>query len=207
MHGFVSYRRFGRARSLRNDQAMYVRGRYVATEFGSSSVATDRALARANDRAWLVRSPIAILELARGRFGCVSVPLDNRSSSSFRLHYFLLYHNKIDLQLTLSTELSAQDMDVFINKIENKDLSAPDSGSIMELEKDSNDTPISDDPSFQVLPQVVEDVALASSSKSVAGVASPQKKPSVLYLSTTGCSLFSVIEIPGSAAGHCFGRG
>ena len=67
--------------------------------------------------------------------------------------------------------------------VENKDLSAPDSGSIMELEKDSNDTPISDDPSFQVLPQVVEDVALASSSKSVAGVASPQKKPSVLYLS------------------------
>ncbi|XP_048620188.1 uncharacterized protein LOC125590606 [Brassica napus] len=67
--------------------------------------------------------------------------------------------------------------------VENKDLSAPDSGSIVELEKDSNDTPISDDPSFQVLPQVVEDVALASSSKSVAGVASPQKKPSVLYLS------------------------
>ncbi|KAF2554154.1 hypothetical protein F2Q68_00036237 [Brassica cretica] len=32
MHGFVSYRRFGRARSLRNDQAVCVLGRYVATE-------------------------------------------------------------------------------------------------------------------------------------------------------------------------------
>ncbi|KAF2567261.1 hypothetical protein F2Q68_00025068 [Brassica cretica] len=48
MHGFVSYRRFGRARSLRSDQtrslsserAGRVLGRYVATELGSSSVAT-----------------------------------------------------------------------------------------------------------------------------------------------------------------------
>ncbi|KAF3573370.1 hypothetical protein F2Q69_00059183 [Brassica cretica] len=32
MHGFVSYRRSGRVRSLRNDRAAYVLGRYVATE-------------------------------------------------------------------------------------------------------------------------------------------------------------------------------
>ncbi|KAF3552525.1 hypothetical protein DY000_02006796 [Brassica cretica] len=32
MHGFVSYRRFGRARSLRNDQVVCVLGRYVATK-------------------------------------------------------------------------------------------------------------------------------------------------------------------------------
>ncbi|KAF3545395.1 hypothetical protein DY000_02006286 [Brassica cretica] len=43
MHGFVSYRRFGKVRSLRSD------------------------------RAWLVRGPMAILELVRGRFGFLSV--------------------------------------------------------------------------------------------------------------------------------------
>ncbi|KAF2590530.1 hypothetical protein F2Q70_00038277 [Brassica cretica] len=43
MHGFVSYRRFGKVRSLRSD------------------------------RAWLVRGPMAILELVHGRFGYVSV--------------------------------------------------------------------------------------------------------------------------------------
>ncbi|KAF3583069.1 hypothetical protein DY000_02031188 [Brassica cretica] len=32
MHGFVSYRRFGKARSLRNDRAVCVLGRYVAIE-------------------------------------------------------------------------------------------------------------------------------------------------------------------------------
>ena len=32
MHGFVSYRRYGRARSLCNDQAVCVLGRYIATE-------------------------------------------------------------------------------------------------------------------------------------------------------------------------------
>ncbi|KAF2583135.1 hypothetical protein F2Q68_00004584 [Brassica cretica] len=40
MHGFVSYRRSGRVRSLRNDCAAYVVGRYVATELGLSSSAT-----------------------------------------------------------------------------------------------------------------------------------------------------------------------
>ncbi|KAF3523052.1 hypothetical protein F2Q69_00048250 [Brassica cretica] len=40
MHGFVSYRRFGKVRLLRSDRAMYVLGRYVATELGWSSVAT-----------------------------------------------------------------------------------------------------------------------------------------------------------------------
>ncbi|KAF2532450.1 hypothetical protein F2Q70_00030067 [Brassica cretica] len=38
MHGFVSYRRFGRDRSLRNDQALFVLGRYIATELGLSVV-------------------------------------------------------------------------------------------------------------------------------------------------------------------------
>ncbi|KAF3546672.1 hypothetical protein DY000_02007893 [Brassica cretica] len=95
MHGFVSYRRYGRARSLCNDQAVCVLGRYIATELWlelgryvatdpcACWVATDRALARArslrSDRAWLVRGPIAILELARGWFGYVFVPFDNRS--------------------------------------------------------------------------------------------------------------------------------
>ncbi|KAF3559021.1 hypothetical protein F2Q69_00013114 [Brassica cretica] len=109
MHGFVSYRRSGRVRSLRNDRAAYVLGRYVATELGLSSIATrvharslrsdqawlelDRYVATEpcvrsvatqrpsrvhawslrSDRAWLVRGPIAILELVRGRLGCVSV--------------------------------------------------------------------------------------------------------------------------------------
>ncbi|KAF2558726.1 hypothetical protein F2Q68_00017028 [Brassica cretica] len=40
MHGFVSYRRSGRVRSLRNDRAAYVLGRYVATEPCACSVAT-----------------------------------------------------------------------------------------------------------------------------------------------------------------------
>ncbi|WZZ73965.1 hypothetical protein YC2023_085335 [Brassica napus] len=37
-----------------------------------------RARSLRSDRAWLVRGPIAILELARGRFDYVSIPLDNR---------------------------------------------------------------------------------------------------------------------------------
>uniref|UniRef100_A0A0D3CR94 Uncharacterized protein n=1 Tax=Brassica oleracea var. oleracea TaxID=109376 RepID=A0A0D3CR94_BRAOL len=49
MHGFVSYRRFGKVRSLRSD------------------------------RAWLVRGPMAILELVRGQFGLCLLPPDNRS--------------------------------------------------------------------------------------------------------------------------------
>uniref|UniRef100_A0A0D3DL75 Uncharacterized protein n=1 Tax=Brassica oleracea var. oleracea TaxID=109376 RepID=A0A0D3DL75_BRAOL len=40
MHGFVSYRRFGKVRSLRSDRAVYVLGRYIATELGWSLVAT-----------------------------------------------------------------------------------------------------------------------------------------------------------------------
>ncbi|KAF3601427.1 hypothetical protein F2Q69_00034436 [Brassica cretica] len=32
MHGFVSYRFFKKARSLRSDRAVYVLGRYVVTE-------------------------------------------------------------------------------------------------------------------------------------------------------------------------------
>ena len=35
MNGFVSYRRFGKARSLRNDRNVHVLGRYVATKLGS----------------------------------------------------------------------------------------------------------------------------------------------------------------------------
>ena len=62
------------ARSLR---------RYVATELCSSSVATQRpssvhAWSRRSDRAWLVRGPIAILELVRGWVGYLSVALDSR---------------------------------------------------------------------------------------------------------------------------------
>ena len=34
MHRFVSYRRFKRARSLRNDRTAHVLGRYVATKLG-----------------------------------------------------------------------------------------------------------------------------------------------------------------------------
>ncbi|KAF3534985.1 hypothetical protein DY000_02039613 [Brassica cretica] len=40
MYVLMSYRRFGRARSLRSDRAGRTFGRYVATELGSSSVAT-----------------------------------------------------------------------------------------------------------------------------------------------------------------------
>ncbi|KAF2567574.1 hypothetical protein F2Q68_00025646 [Brassica cretica] len=42
MHGLMSYRRFGRARSLHRDRAERTLGRYVATKLGSSSVATIR---------------------------------------------------------------------------------------------------------------------------------------------------------------------
>ncbi|KAF2607290.1 hypothetical protein F2Q68_00043068 [Brassica cretica] len=42
MHGFVSYRRFGKVRSLRSDRAVYVLGRYVATEPCTCLVATWR---------------------------------------------------------------------------------------------------------------------------------------------------------------------
>ncbi|KAF3557671.1 hypothetical protein F2Q69_00012702 [Brassica cretica] len=47
MHGFVLYRCLGKVRSLRSDRAV--------------------------DRAWIVRGPMAILELVRDRFGYVSV--------------------------------------------------------------------------------------------------------------------------------------
>ncbi|KAF3551172.1 hypothetical protein DY000_02008975, partial [Brassica cretica] len=40
MHGLISYRRFGRARSLRSDRAERTLGRYVATELGPSSLRT-----------------------------------------------------------------------------------------------------------------------------------------------------------------------
>ncbi|KAF2597581.1 hypothetical protein F2Q68_00009679 [Brassica cretica] len=97
MHGFVSYQRFGKARSLCNDRNVHVLGRFgsssvatdqpwlelgrfVVTELGSSSVATQRsssvhAWSLCSDRAWLVRGPIAILELVRGWSRCVSVAL------------------------------------------------------------------------------------------------------------------------------------
>ncbi|KAF3513854.1 hypothetical protein F2Q69_00006137 [Brassica cretica] len=42
MHGFVSYRRSKRARSLRSDRAVFALGPYVATELGLSLVATYR---------------------------------------------------------------------------------------------------------------------------------------------------------------------
>ena len=35
MHGFASYRRFGKARWLRNDQNVHVLGHYVVTKLGS----------------------------------------------------------------------------------------------------------------------------------------------------------------------------
>ncbi|WZZ64733.1 hypothetical protein YC2023_076103 [Brassica napus] len=77
MHGFMSYRSFGKcsdrawlelgryvvtdlglslvARSLRSDRAWLEFRRYVATELGWSSFATNRA--------WLLHGPMAILEL------------------------------------------------------------------------------------------------------------------------------------------------
>ncbi|KAF2577191.1 hypothetical protein F2Q68_00004639 [Brassica cretica] len=44
MHGFVSYRRFKKARLLRSDRAVFALGRYVATEPCLRLVATDRAM-------------------------------------------------------------------------------------------------------------------------------------------------------------------
>ncbi|KAF2594109.1 hypothetical protein F2Q70_00043744 [Brassica cretica] len=46
MHGLMSYRRFGRARSLRSDRAEWAFGRYVATELWlelGRYVATERS--------------------------------------------------------------------------------------------------------------------------------------------------------------------
>ncbi|KAF2610524.1 hypothetical protein F2Q70_00012326 [Brassica cretica] len=157
MHGFVSYRHFGKVRSLRSDRAVYVLGRYVATKPCASSVAMWRPSHRYNkveasairavgeipssnnlrlqylvesqleitktesclnalsakfalkkfsdlhclspstpyiltpsDRAWLVRGPLAILELVRGRFGYVSVASNNRSSRILAIVWFRL---------------------------------------------------------------------------------------------------------------------
>ncbi|KAF3488007.1 hypothetical protein F2Q69_00053467 [Brassica cretica] len=42
MHGFVSYRHFGRARSLRSDRMERTLGRYVATEQDGRYVATEQ---------------------------------------------------------------------------------------------------------------------------------------------------------------------
>ncbi|KAF3548538.1 hypothetical protein DY000_02007840 [Brassica cretica] len=61
MHGFVSYRRFGKVRSLRCDRVVYVLGRYVATEpteIGWISVAMQRpshvrTRSLHSDRPWL----------------------------------------------------------------------------------------------------------------------------------------------------------
>ncbi|KAF3570107.1 hypothetical protein F2Q69_00059121 [Brassica cretica] len=103
MHGFVSYRRFRRAQSLRNDQAVdralartrslrrdragCVLGRDVATELWLELSRPSRVCARSlrSDRAWLFRGLIAILELARGRFHYVPVPLDNRYLVRFEI--------------------------------------------------------------------------------------------------------------------------
>ncbi|KAF3574798.1 hypothetical protein F2Q69_00059726 [Brassica cretica] len=57
MHGFVSYRRFGKV----SDRAMYVLGRYVATELGWSSVA--RAWSQRSARAVYVFGPYVVTEL------------------------------------------------------------------------------------------------------------------------------------------------
>ncbi|CAN6801981.1 unnamed protein product, partial [Brassica oleracea] len=56
------------------DSAWLELGRYVATEPCSCSRPSRvRARSLHSDRAWLVRGPVAILELVRGRFGYVSV--------------------------------------------------------------------------------------------------------------------------------------
>ncbi|KAF2617197.1 hypothetical protein F2Q68_00038874 [Brassica cretica] len=65
MHRVVSM--FGRVWSQCSDRDAHVLGPYVATELGQSSVATYRpsrvhARSLCNDRAWLVRGPMAILD-------------------------------------------------------------------------------------------------------------------------------------------------
>ena len=55
MHGFASYRSFGKARSLRSDRAWLELGRYVATGL------------------CVFRDPTVILEFVRGKFRYVSV--------------------------------------------------------------------------------------------------------------------------------------
>ncbi|KAF3487908.1 hypothetical protein F2Q69_00055748 [Brassica cretica] len=63
MHGFVLYRRFGRARSLRNDQAVCVLGRYVALARGRP-LRSDQTLARTQS----LRSDRAVCVLVLGRY-------------------------------------------------------------------------------------------------------------------------------------------
>ncbi|KAF3501018.1 hypothetical protein F2Q69_00043291 [Brassica cretica] len=58
MHGFVSYRRFGKVRSLRSGRAWLELGRYVATEPCSCSVATS-----------VVSGLLALLKLERDKIG------------------------------------------------------------------------------------------------------------------------------------------
>ncbi|KAF3573495.1 hypothetical protein F2Q69_00059390 [Brassica cretica] len=53
MHGFVSYRHFGKVRSLRSDRAVYVLGRYVATELGRYVATELGRYSLRSDLAWL----------------------------------------------------------------------------------------------------------------------------------------------------------
>ena len=90
--GFVSYRRFGKARSLRNDWNLHVLGR-----FGSSSVALARARSLRSDRAVcmlgrcvaivlglsVVRSPYSILSVAG--LDTLPLPWDSRYLIQSRL--------------------------------------------------------------------------------------------------------------------------
>ncbi|KAF3541943.1 hypothetical protein F2Q69_00021759 [Brassica cretica] len=67
MHGLMSYRRFGRARSLRSDRAWLELGRYRPSGTNARSLRSDRAFARArslhSDRAERLLSRYVATEL------------------------------------------------------------------------------------------------------------------------------------------------
>ncbi|KAF3596823.1 hypothetical protein DY000_02022515 [Brassica cretica] len=95
MHGFVSYRRSRRVWSLRNDRAVYVLGRYVATGLW---------LELGRYVAWFVRGPIAILELFHGWFGYVSVALGQSLNPTSLQHLIDVVILSYEHGLSLTTD-------------------------------------------------------------------------------------------------------
>ncbi|KAF3572654.1 hypothetical protein F2Q69_00059344 [Brassica cretica] len=99
MHGFVSYRRFGKVRSLCSDRAVYVLGRYRPSHV--------RARSLRNDRAWLELGRYVATELGlcvvRWPYLSFSVadldtcplPSDNRSVVSGLLALLKVERDKI----------------------------------------------------------------------------------------------------------------
>ncbi|KAF3590006.1 hypothetical protein F2Q69_00031605 [Brassica cretica] len=92
MHGLVSYRRFGRARSPRSDRSERTLGRYVATELGSSSVVAtgQRACADA-----VIRSVVDLVETQKEALLSSQSLSDDGDSTGASTNMFRLQINEM----------------------------------------------------------------------------------------------------------------